>query len=270
MNAFARTLVVSVVVFSSACMPVRWGSKPESGASSSSGSSERSSRGNPPVYEVFGKRYYVLDSAAGYQERGVASWYGKKFHGKPTSSGERYDMHKMTAAHKTLPLPTDVRVTNLRNGRSVTVRVNDRGPFIDNRIIDMSYAAAKELDMVRDGTTLVEVVALTAGSKKPSRSLQAGTTHSVPPRLYLQVGAFSDRMNAERLKLKLVGGGVNGVVIHPEASNQGMLYRVRIGPIRDVAQYDRLVAQVAELNVRDTYIVTAPATNGTNQFTKEG
>src|SRR5690606_27721217 len=102
----------------------------------------RSARGNPASYEVFGKRYHVLASAAGYKERGVASWYGPDFHARSTSSGEPYDMYAMTAAHKTLPIPAYARVTNLANGRSVVVRINDRGPFIDNRIIDLSYTAA--------------------------------------------------------------------------------------------------------------------------------
>src|SRR5438045_4219802 len=110
-----------------------------------------------------GRRYFVLTAADGYLERGVASWYGPTFHGGNTSSGEPYDMYGMTAAHKTLPLPTYARVTNLRNGRSVVVRINDRGPFVANRLIDLSYTAAAKLDLVRDGTTLVEVRALTPG-----------------------------------------------------------------------------------------------------------
>ncbi len=117
----------------------------------------RSRSGNPPFYEVFGQRYYVLSSSVGYIERGVASWYGPGFHKVRTSTGEPYDMYAMTAAHKTLPLPAYVRVTNLQNGRSVVVRVNDRGPFVDNRIIDLSYSAALKLDVVRNGTAFVEV-----------------------------------------------------------------------------------------------------------------
>ena len=123
----------------------------------------RSAHGNPPFYDVSGRRYFVLALADGYVERGVASWYGPTFHGGNTSSGEPYDMYAMTAAHKTLPLPTYARVTNLRNGRSVVVRINDRGPFVANRLIDLSYTAAARLDMIRDGTTLVEVRALTPG-----------------------------------------------------------------------------------------------------------
>ena len=127
----------------------------------------RAQLGNPPFYEVFGQRYTVLESSRGYLERGVASWYGPDFHGVRTSIGEPYDMYSMTAAHKTLPLPAYARVTNLRNGHSVVVRLNDRGPFKANRIIDLSYAAALKLDMVRDGTTLVEVRALEADGPAP-------------------------------------------------------------------------------------------------------
>ena len=113
--------------------------------------------GNPSSYVVFGKRYHTLKTAAGFKERGIASWYGKKFHGRKTSSGEMYDMYKMTAAHKHLPLPTYVKVKNLENGKTITVRVNDRGPFHDNRIIDLSYAAATKLGILGKGTAPVEV-----------------------------------------------------------------------------------------------------------------
>jgi rare lipoprotein A len=117
--------------------------QPQPGAAAIGSSEPRSSRGNPPFYEVFGERYYVLDSSDGFRETGIASWYGRDFHGKPTSSGETYDMREMTAAHKTLPLPTWVEVTNLSNGRSVIVRVNDRGPVVDGRVIDLSQRAAE-------------------------------------------------------------------------------------------------------------------------------
>ncbi|HEY0802323.1 MAG TPA: septal ring lytic transglycosylase RlpA family protein, partial [Steroidobacteraceae bacterium] len=122
----------------------------------------RSRHGNPPFYDVFGKRYFVLSSNVGYVERGVASWYGPGFHKVRTSNGETYDMYAMTAAHRTLPLPVFVRVTNLQNGRSVVVRVNDRGPFVGNRIIDLSYTAASKLGMLRNGTAMVEVRSLDA------------------------------------------------------------------------------------------------------------
>ncbi|MCP5136305.1 MAG: septal ring lytic transglycosylase RlpA family protein [Gammaproteobacteria bacterium] len=123
----------------------------------------RSRYGNPESYKVMGQRYYVMESSHGYVERGIASWYGKKFHGRLTSNREPYDMLAMTAAHKSLPLPTYVRVTSLDNGRSVVVRVNDRGPFHDGRIIDLSYAAAMKLGIAQKGTGHVEVRALDPG-----------------------------------------------------------------------------------------------------------
>lgn len=136
--------------------------QPSGGGAQAGTSAPRSSRGNPPFYEVFGKRYYVLDTSDGFSERGIASWYGRDFHGKATSSGEIYDMRAMTAAHKTLPIPTWVEVTNLTNGRRIIVKVNDRGPFVDGRVIDLSQRAAEELDMIRDGTARVQVRALGA------------------------------------------------------------------------------------------------------------
>lgn len=124
------------------------------------GEEPRSKYGNPPSYEVNGETYHVLPTARGYQERGRASWYGEDFHGKRTSSGEPYNMHAMTAAHRTLPLPTYVRVTNVENAREIIVRVNDRGPFVEDRVIDLSYAAATELGLIRNGTGEVEVTAI--------------------------------------------------------------------------------------------------------------
>ena len=117
--------------------------------------------GNPPSYHVRGKRYSVMREARGYKQRGVASWYGTKFHKHRTSSGEPYDLYAMTAAHKSLPLPSYVKVTNLENGREIVVRVSDRGPFHDNRIIDLSYVAAKKLGIVGRGTGLVEIETIT-------------------------------------------------------------------------------------------------------------
>lgn len=135
----------------------------------------RSASGNPPFYDVAGHRYVVLASANGYVERGVASWYGTEFHGLRTSTGEPYDMFAMTAAHKTLPLPCYARVTNLANGRSVVVRINDRGPFVANRIIDLSYTAALKLDMIRNGTAFVQVEALSPGAPALQAALPVST-----------------------------------------------------------------------------------------------
>jgi rare lipoprotein A len=225
----------------------------------------RSRYGNGPVYEVYGRRYVVMQSSQGYRERGVASWYGKKFHGRPTSSQEPYDMHAMTAAHKSLPLPTYVRVRNLSNGKSVVVRVNDRGPFVDNRIIDLSYAAARQLDMLQSGTSLVEVTAIgheeavpTLARSDPDRGTrpQAGTGPPGEPRIFVQVGAFGDIGNAERRFAALRDGGIGPAFVHKDRSDSPSLYRVRIGPIADVVEYDSVVAQLRQLGISETHLVT--------------
>jgi len=207
----------------------------------------RSAHGNPPFYDVLGRRYFVLAAADGYLERGVASWYGPTFHGGNTSSGEPYDMYGMSAAHRTLPLPTYARVTNLRNGRSVVVRINDRGPFVANRLIDLSYTAAAKLDMIRDGTTLVEVRALTPGAPDElTRSAQ-----SPPPSLYVQAGAFADAHNAQHLLERLHAAGLASAFILSPLEGRSRLYRVRLGPVSGVAEFDSLAARLAALGIRD-------------------
>ncbi len=223
----------------------------------------RSRYGNPDSYVVRGKRYYVMDSAAGYVERGIASWYGTKFHGRRTSSGEPYDMYAMTAAHKTLPLPTWVRVTNLRNGRSVVVKVNDRGPFHHNRIIDLSYAAAVKLGIHRHGTGLVEIRALDPRQPEPVTRL-ASRSDPPPPgpapggraELWLQVGAFSSRYNAERLGDRLRQAALPGDVhISAGYSHQQPVFRVRIGPLADVEEADRVSERLAAFGIQDPHVV---------------
>jgi rare lipoprotein A len=206
----------------------------------------RSKLGNPPFYDVFGHRYYVLASAQGYVARGVASWYGPAFHGINTAMGEPYDMYAMTAAHKTLPLPCYVQVTNLRNGLTVVVRVNDRGPFVANRLIDLSYTAAAKLGMLRDGTAFVEVRALTPGN--PAGEQLTRASESPPPELFVQVGAFATADNAWRLLGKLHAAGFANafVLARPEKSR---LFRVRLGPVSGVAQYDALVERLAKLGI---------------------
>ena len=207
----------------------------------------RSAHGNPPFYDVLGRRYFVLALADGYLERGVASWYGPAFHGGNTSSGEPYNMYAMTAAHKTLPLPTYARVTNMKNGRSVVVRINDRGPFVANRLIDLSYTAAAKLDMLREGTTLVEVRALTPGvPDELTRSAQ-----SPPPALYVQAGAFADAHNAQRLLGRLQAAGLASAVVASPLQGKSHLYRVRLGPVSSVAEFDALAARLAALGITD-------------------
>ncbi|MDZ7644770.1 MAG: septal ring lytic transglycosylase RlpA family protein [Woeseiaceae bacterium] len=179
-------------------------------------------------------------------------------------------MHALTAAHKTLPLPTYVRVRNLRNDRSVVVRVNDRGPFVDNRIIDLSYAAARRLDMVRDGTSLVEVTAISFdappaaadGAPPPAaRPAAAGTPEMAPQPgplndVYLQVGAFGDRANAVRRFRLLQDGGIAGAFVHEAAGDVPAIYRVRIGPIEGGDHYDAVVARLERLGIAESHIVT--------------
>lgn len=203
----------------------------------------RAAHGNPPFYDVDGKRYYVLATAEGYAETGVASWYGPTFDGLRTADGDRYDMYAMTAAHTTLPLPCYVRVTNLGNGRSIVVKVNDRGPFVANRLIDLSYVAAAKLDMLGTGTALVEVQAITPDSP----AVLTRVAESPPPALYVQVGAFAVRSNADRVLARLQSAGLAGAFILGPPVTRSRLYRVRIGPVSGVPDFDRLVARLTAL-----------------------
>ena len=218
----------------------------------------RSRYGNGPCYKVYGQTYRVLESSYGYQERGVASWYGKKFHGRMTSSQEPYDMYAMTAAHKSLPLPTYVRVRNLRNNRSIIVRVNDRGPFVDNRLIDLSYAAAVKLDMVRDGTSLVEVTAVSFDEPPPGAVRAAAPPPRAEPdaSIFVHVGAFGEINNARRRFSLLRNGGIGPLQVYEDNSASQTLYRVRIGPIADVVQYDSIVEDLQRLGITETHLVT--------------
>ena len=210
----------------------------------------RSRSGNPPFYEVDGRRYFILNSSAGYLERGVASWYGRDFHGGRTATGDTYDMYAMTAAHKTLPLPCYVQVTNLSNGRSVVVRVNDRGPFVANRLIDLSYSAATRLDMIRDGTALVEVRSVDA----QGAALPPSAVPTAPARvdtLYVQAGAFADATNSERLLQKLRSAGIGPAFVRNDQVGGKSLYRVRVGPVPSVAEFDRLVQELKGIGIDD-------------------
>ncbi len=216
----------------------------------------KSRYGNPRSYKVYGKRYYPLRTSNGYRERGIASWYGSKFHGRRTSSGEAYDMYAMTAAHKTLPLPTYARVTNLENGRSVVVRVNDRGPFHDNRLIDLSYTAAWKLGILAKGTGYVEVLALDPRSPQPvSVAKSSPRTPTGPVRLYLQTGSFSVRANAEQMKWRMQNVSGGPVSIDPVQIGGRVTYRVRVGPIANVTKADRLAQQISDLGLETPRIV---------------
>ncbi len=247
----------------------------------------RAARGNKP-YAVYGTNYTPLADASGYKERGVASWYGKKFHGRLTSSGEPYDMYGMSAAHRTLPLPAYVRVRNLNNGRSAIVRVNDRGPFLHNRLIDLSYAAAAKLGIVGTGTGLVEVEVVGPEDEAPvqvasqttqTRGLEiippaeaaplppvpvvpaTPTTSSTsmpltPPKLFVQAGAFREWDNAEGMRARLERAAFRPIMVSSALTeNQIRIYRVRIGPIGSVEEGDRLTEALSRQGVRDPLIV---------------
>ena len=171
-------------------------------------------------------------------------------------------MYAMTAAHKTLPLPTYVRVRNLRNNKTIVVRVNDRGPFVDNRIIDLSYSAAIKLDMISNGTALVEVTALSYDDP-PARTAQQDvptrTVTKAPPSpndIYVQVGAFGDVDNAKRRFVLLRDSGISSAFVHKDKSHTPALYRIRIGPVRGVDDYDALVRKLASIGVIESHLVT--------------
>ncbi len=214
----------------------------------------RSRYGNPESYVVFGKRYRVMRSSKKHVERGIASWYGTKFHGRRTSSGEPYDMYEMTAAHKTLPLPTYVMVTNLRNGRSTVVKVNDRGPFHENRIIDLSYAAATKLGIIGKGTGLVEIQ--TIDPAHPYQTpVAVQSVAGATPALFIQVGAFSSRMNADRLRQRLQSSLEFDVRVLPGLRSNSEVYRVQVGPVKNTQQADALSQQLAQQGMNDQHIV---------------
>jgi rare lipoprotein A len=193
----------------------------------------KSAYGNPPTYEAMGQTYTTLDSARGFRETGLASWYGRKFQGRKTSSGEPFDMFKLTAAHKTLPLPTYVRVTNITSGQSIVVRINDRGPFHSTRIIDLSYAAAAKLGLL-GGPEMVEIEALTPGEELPPPPGKL----TLPPPLpsqpnYLQVAAYSDPINAVSLKSEINKLGIAEVEIRTGTFNGDPIHRVLVGPFTE-------------------------------------
>ncbi|MEO7325037.1 MAG: septal ring lytic transglycosylase RlpA family protein [Dokdonella sp.] len=240
----------------------------------------RSRFGNKQTYSVLGRSYSLLPNASGYVERGIASWYGNKFHGYMTSSFETYDMYAFSAAHKTLPLPSYARVTNLDNGKSVVVRINDRGPFHENRLIDLSYAAAVKIGVWPKGTGMVEVRAIDpAHPDAELRETQAASNRSNPsmrkseparfsPRpptpvasatplaasanashIYVQLGSFGERSNAERAAASAMRAGLDHVDILSVDVAGHTLHRVRVGPLADAEAADALSARIEKLGL---------------------
>lgn len=199
--------------------------------------------GNPDSYVVKGKRYYVLPTSKGYKKRGIASWYGTLFHGKLTSNRQPYNMFAMTAASKVLPLPTYVRVTNLSNHKSVIVEVNDRGPFVSNRIIDLSYAAAVKLDMIKHGTAKVEVVAIGPHAKP--------NPNQVKLIYYVQAGAFKNHARAERVEQYIHDKtGANNLFM----DRKGNFVVVRLGPFHSGRSAQNMADRLGKLRI-DTLVL---------------
>jgi rare lipoprotein A len=244
----------------------------------------RGTRGNPPFYEVFGKRYYVMAASDGWVERGTASWYGPGFHSASTSLGEPYDMYGMTAAHKTLPIPCYAEVTNLRNGRKVVVRINDRGPFVGDRIIDLSYTAAAKLDMLTAGTAPVEVRVISPGGGPGSAVPPTVPASPAPPvmptaavmppppapavtvvnapatraadAMFIQAGVFSDHENARRRVESLLAAGVELASLDEMPRNGRTLHRVRVGPFASVEEFDLNLKRLRDLGITDARLLT--------------
>lgn len=221
---------------------------------------EKISRGGNRNYTVRGKDYQVLKSAKGFNQKGTASWYGKKFHGHLTSNGEIYNMYSMSAAHKNLPLPTYLQVTNLANNKSVIVRVNDRGPFHQSRIIDLSYSAAYKLDMLKTGTASVSITVVDLDKndlthakiknqvKSPTHSINSATTPSVN---FIQVFTTRNPLLAKNTASALTSLYQKDT-IHPERDG---LYRVQIGPFRDQIELKKMISNLKKSGYPDAYIL---------------
>ena len=219
----------------------------------------RTGAGNRSPYTVLGKSYTVMPTEVGYKETGVASWYGEKFHGHKTSNGEIFDMYQASAAHKSLPIPSFLNVTNLDNNRSIVVRVNDRGPFHGDRIIDLSYAAAVKLGFADRGTARVQLDAITPSADRPrvTNSETIGRSNiPVSDGAYLQVGAFSDLNSARSLTSSLQVLTDKPVFIRSVNSDGKRLHRVRIGPLHNGAELSRIKDAIVAANLGSPYTVS--------------
>lgn len=222
----------------------------------------RTAAGNRSPYTINGRTYRVMASEEGFQQTGLASWYGEKFHGHQTSNGEVFDMYQISAAHTRLPIPSYVRVTNLENQRSIIARVNDRGPFHDDRIIDLSYAAAYRLGFHNQGTALVHVEAIVPGQQSVIlASAPAASTTTSPAAVgdgrYLQAGAFSDLGAAQRLSDRLRAMTSRPVFIRSieAAATRQSLHRVRVGPIADNREIQDITDMMRAAGLEDPYVV---------------
>ena len=206
---------------------------------------------NPDSYSVLGKEYKVLKTNQGYQQQGIASWYGTKFHQKKTATGEDYDMFAMTAAHKTLPIPSYVRVTNLDTHASIIVKINDRGPFHEHRIIDLSYIAAIKLGIEQAGTGFVEVTAVHPGKKSASSALTQAK------QVYIQIGAFGELANAAKLQRRIAAEiSLTASRIKKQETSDKTLYRVQVGPISSVTEADEITQKLNSIAITRTQFIS--------------
>ncbi len=245
-------LSVSLAFMISACAPI---------APFRSGIPAGTGRGTQRPYVINNQVYYPVSSAAGYRQTGIASWYGRQFQGKRTANGEIFNMYAATAAHKTLPMNTMLLVRNLENGRETTVRVNDRGPFAKNRIIDLSYAAARRLDMVGKGTARVRIIALgkanASAARRPSRR-HGALKHQDFYRgwFYVQAGAFSNRRNAEKLAHRFADGGARVAIrVNWRRTRRTRYYRVLIFTGRSLAAARRFARRLHGRGYPDAFVV---------------
>lgn len=263
MTALRLTLIMSAFIALQACsfgVPIGDRGDPSAGGVPET---TPSGQGNPSSYVVFGQRYHVLDSSEGFVQRGIASWYGTKFHGRKTSSGEVYNMHAMTAAHKTLPIPVYVHVKNLDNGRSIVVKVNDRGPFIDGRIIDLSYAAAKKLGVDGPGTANVEISVLEAGESVPGKSVRTLPLVELEDRetpLFIQMGSFASEANASMLVQNLHDANESSARISSLQTDNGLYFRVRVGPLYDIDEANAVVRRLMDKGFQTARIIVQDET----------
>ncbi|VAX18316.1 Septum-associated rare lipoprotein A [hydrothermal vent metagenome] len=215
-------------------------------------------------YVVNGVQYYPLADAYGYEKTGIASWYGKQFHGKKTSSGEIYDMDDMTAAHKTLPLQTMVEVTRLDNNKALVLRINDRGPFVGDRIIDLSRGAARKLGIMETGTTRVRVVALVEGKPGPKTGRMEVRSEPIPVEpipdfnkgvFWVQIGAFSNNQNAERVRERILLPQ-EMIRLQPVSRGDGMpLVRVQAGPYTDRREAEQATLDLVNQGFGEAFLV---------------
>lgn len=237
-------LILAIISLLSACS---LGISIDSSIGSSIDSSKRNadnenSNKKPSSYVVFGQHYRVLSSSKAYVKRGIASWYGKKFHGRKTSSGETYDMFAMTAAHKTLPFATKVSVKNLSNGKTLIVKINDRGPFVGDRLIDLSYVAAKKLGIIAKGTAEVEIRALNPSNTPPAvRLIPLRGIDTPESDFYIQVGAFASKINAQKLIQQLQQEHYKDLLLYPITFDKRQLYLVRLGPYALIDKANRML-----------------------------